>query len=132
MIKIKSCILFSTMLLVAFEFYGQVGIGTTNPSPASMLEVSSTSDGGSTYRGLMPPRVPNISARNAINPSVADAGLLIFVNSTQCLQIWSGSEWIDIRCMDDDIIVVPPGPVLLGIHDFEVSPSGPVLPLVSA
>lgn len=132
MIKIKSCVLFSIMLLIAFEFYGQVGIGTTNPSPASMLEVSSTSDGGSTYKGLMPPRVPNVSARNAINPSVADAGLLIFVNSTQCLQIWSGSEWIDVRCMDDDIIVVPPGPVLLGIHDFEVSPSSPELPLVSA
>lgn len=125
MIKIKSCILFSTMLLVAFEFYGQVGIGTTNPSPASMLEVSSTSDGGSTYRGLMPPRVPNVDARDAINPSAEDTGLLVFVESTLCLQMWNGTDWSDVKCMD---AAPPSGSVLLGLQDFETTSPTPLLP----
>ena len=130
--NIKNFILFSFLLLLTTNYYGQVGVGTVNPSPSSMLEISSTSDGGATYRGLMPPRVPNVTSRNAINPSVSDMGLMVFVNSTKCLQIWSGSEWVNIRCMDDDVIIDPPGPVLLGIHDFEVAPASPLLPLVSA
>ncbi len=126
----RSYFIFLVMILFGANFYGQVGIGTINPSPASMLEVSSTSDGGLTYKGLMPPRVPNVSARNAINPVVADMGLLIFVESTKCLQIWSGTEWLDVKCFSD--VVIPPGPVLLGKQDFEATPSSPVLPLFSA
>lgn len=79
--------------------YAQVGIGTTNPSPASMLEVSGTTDGGSTYKGLMPPRVPTITDRNTINPTSADIGLLIFLQSTNCLQMWNGSTWEDVHCV---------------------------------
>lgn len=125
----KSYFILIAMSMFLTNFYGQVGIGTVNPSPASMLEVSSTSDGGLTYKGLMPPRVPNVSARNAINPSVTDMGLLVFVESTKCLQIWSGTEWLDVKCFTD--VVIPPTPVLLGKQDFEVTPSSPVLPLFS-
>lgn len=83
--------------------FGQVGIGTVNPSNASMLEVSSTSDGGLTYKGLMPPRVPSIAARNTITPNISEAGLLVFVmnngNGQSCLQIWDGGVWNDIYCI---------------------------------
>ncbi len=83
--------------------FGQVGIGTVNPTNSSMLEISSTSDGGLTYKGFMPPRVPNIPARNAITPNISDAGLLIFVmnngNGEGCLQIWDGGVWNDLYCV---------------------------------
>ncbi len=85
------------------NLFSQVGIGTINPSSSSMLEVSSTSDGGNTYKGLMPPRVPNIPARNTITPNISDAGLLVFVmnngNGESCLQIWDGAVWNNIYCV---------------------------------
>lgn len=113
------------LTLVTSAFYGQVGIGTTTPSSASMLEVSSTSDYGLTYQGFMPPRVPDVAARNAIDPSASDVGLMIYVNSNGCLQMWSGTVWINIRCTNN-----ASNPVLLGKHDFENIPASPFLPLI--
>ena len=85
------------------NMHGQVGIGTVNPTSSSMLEISSTSDGGNTYKGFMPPRVPNIVARNEITPNISEAGLLIFVMNNglgqSCLQIWDGGVWNDIYCV---------------------------------
>ena len=85
------------------NLFGQVGIGTVNPTESSMLEISSTSDGGTTYKGFMPPRVPNIPARNTITPNISEAGLLIFVMNNglgqSCLQIWDGGVWNDIYCV---------------------------------
>ena len=92
-------------LAVAFAFFAanlhcQVGIGTTTPSPASMLEIAGSSDGGTTYKGFMPPRVPSIAARDAINPGYSDYGLMVFVmdlpNDVGILQIWDGDSWQDI------------------------------------
>jgi len=82
------------------NLFGQVGIGTVNPSSSSMLEVSSTSDGGLTYKGIMPPRVEVAAQRDLINPSSNDVGLVIFVESIGCLQIWNGTSWENIYCMD--------------------------------
>lgn len=87
------------LCIITFTSQAQVGIGTTTPSSASMLEVSGTTDGGTTYKGLMPPRVPTIADRNTINPTGADVGLLIFLQSTNCLQIWNGSSWEDVHCL---------------------------------
>ncbi|WP_310991913.1 hypothetical protein [Aequorivita marina] len=97
---------FFAMALMLTMSYGQVGIGTTTPSPAAMLEVSSTSDEGTTYKGLMPPRVPTIIERNAINPSEMDAGLLVFVESLRCLQIWNGASWDDVTCTSSPIPIL--------------------------
>lgn len=82
------------------SLFSQVGIGTVNPTNSSMLEVSSTSDGGLTYKGLMPPRVEVAAQRDLINPSTIDAGLVIFVESIGCLQIWNGTTWENIYCLD--------------------------------
>ncbi|SRX56173.1 hypothetical protein [Aequorivita sp. CIP111184] len=80
--------------------FGQVGIGTVNPTNSSMLEISSTSDGGTTYKGFMPPRVDVAAQRDLINPSVNDVGLMVFVESIGCLQIWNGTNWENINCLD--------------------------------
>ncbi|RLD23639.1 MAG: hypothetical protein DRI70_09090 [Bacteroidetes bacterium] len=93
-------LLFSLVLFGTYMSYAQVGIGTTSPTSTSMLEISSTSDGGATYKGFMPPRVPTILNRNAINPTVADEGLVVFVEENECLQIWNGSSWEDIHCLN--------------------------------
>lgn len=99
----KTIVLVFCAGLTIGNLFGQVGIGTVNPTSSSMLEVSSTSDGGNTYKGFMPPRVPNIPARNAIIPNISDAGLLVFVMNNgfgeSCLQIWDGGVWNDIYCV---------------------------------
>ena len=89
---------FVFVLAIVMPIYSQVGIGTITPASSSMLEVSSTSNGGLTYKGFMPPRVPTIVARNVINPAMGDEGLIIYVEETQCLQLWNGSTWEDIHC----------------------------------
>lgn len=94
----KYCLITLFSLLSCFAF-AQVGIGTTNPSTKSMLEVSSTSDGGTTYKGLMPPRVPTIADRNAINPGFSDFGLLVFVEESGCLNMWDGDSWENVSCV---------------------------------
>lgn len=69
----------------------QVGIGTTNPSHAAMLEVSAIS--GTDYKGLMPPRVATQTERDAINATSIDSGLLVFVENTGTFEIWNGIFW---------------------------------------
>lgn len=81
----------------------QVGIGTVTPSAASMLEISSTANGGSTYKGFMPPRVPTQTARDAINPSSTDIGLLVFVLETGTLEIWNGISWEPFHTLSTNI-----------------------------
>lgn len=49
----------------------------------------------------MPPRVPSILNRNSISPSFSDIGLLVFVDEVQCLQIWNGTTWEDIHCLNE-------------------------------
>lgn len=99
---LKNYLLYFALFLLTCNSYSQVGIGTTTPSPAAMLEVSSQSNGTGDYKGFMPPRVPDIAARDAISPSVSDYGLLVFVENTglatSCLQMWIGDSWVDITC----------------------------------
>ena len=99
----KKSLLFFVSTAIVTVSYCQVGIGTTTPSPASMLEISSTSDGGSTYKGFMPPRVPNVASRDAINAGYSDYGLTIFLldypNNQGCLQTWDGDRWETIHCV---------------------------------
>ena len=99
----KKSLLFFVSTAIVTVSYCQVGIGTTTPSPASMLEISSTSDGGSTYKGFMPPRVPNVASRDAINAGYSDYGLTIFLldypNNQGCLQTWDGDSWETIHCV---------------------------------
>ncbi len=94
---------FLVFVLTISEAGAQVGIGTTDPSPASMLEVGSKLNDNN-YVGLMPPRV-TLLQRDNIHASQKDVGLLVFVNdqqnAKQCLQIWNGSSWQDVYCINN-------------------------------
>lgn len=107
--QFKTYFLLFALFLLTTNFYSQVGIGTTNPSPKAMLEVSSQTNGSGPYRGFMPPRVLNIAARNGINPGVSDSGLMVYVLNNgagaSCLQLWDGYDWKDLNCF---IINTPP------------------------
>ena len=115
--------LFVCGLFITFSSFSQVGIGTTTPSTSSMLEVSSQTEGEGPYKGFMPPRVPDVAAQDAINPSPLDFGLLVFIESNGCLQMWSGTVWVNVRCSNNQS-----EPVLLGKQDFEIIPAVPNLP----
>jgi hypothetical protein len=81
-------LLFTTFLMIS-----QVGINTTNPSAAAVLDVSSSSN-GLNFGGLMPPRV-SPSERDAIPVTAADEGLMVYVINppNSQLQIWDGTAW---------------------------------------
>lgn len=87
------------MLMGSGHTLSQVGVGTITPSTKAMLEVSSTSNNGATFKGFMPPRVASIADRDAINPGFRDFGLMVFTEATGCLQIWDGDSWEDISCV---------------------------------
>ena len=120
--KFKHFFLLPAMLFLATTLYSQVGIGTTDPSQAAMLEISSQTNGTGDYKGFMPPRVPNVAARNSIDASSTDIGLLIFVESLKCLQMWNGTGWENVKCFTTD-------PSLLAKQEFETTPSNPLLPI---
>src|SRR5690554_2744123 len=96
----KTYLLHIGALLMSLSLYSQVGIGTTSPSPAAMLEVSSRTNGAGPYKGIMPPRVPDITARDGINTVATDEGLLVYVESLGCLQVFNGSGWESVHCVN--------------------------------
>lgn len=85
------------VFLWSADLFCQVGIGTTNPSPASMLDISSQTNGTGSYKGFLPPRVPDLAARNSIHPGIEEEGLLVYVLSEHALFIWSGTAWETIH-----------------------------------
>lgn len=88
-------------VLICINTYSQVGINTTTPSAASVLDVESSSD-GINYGGFMPPRV-SLAERNSIAATAADDGLLIYLieGNTREVQIWDGVElqWETVYAM---------------------------------
>jgi|TARA_R100000479_G_scaffold33554_2_gene13826 hypothetical protein len=90
-------------VLFIYVASAQVGIGTVNPSPASMLEVSGKTNGGAPYRGFMPARVDTQPDKNQINATSTDVGLLIFVTGTGTLEIWNGISWENIYTLNTNI-----------------------------
>ena len=97
---LKRLILGSIYCLTVISI-AQVGIGTTTPSIASALDINATSNGGLTYKGMLLPRVPTIANRSTINPNAtSDTGMLLFLEQTQCIQMWNGGSWEDIHCLN--------------------------------
>jgi hypothetical protein len=64
-----------------------VGIGTNTPEVSAALDVSSNN------KGFLPPRMTT-SERNAIASKAA--GLMIFNTSTNCVEMYNGSNWINL------------------------------------
>ena len=88
-----------TLLMMSISAFSQVGIGTTSPSDAAMLEINSSTDGGITYQGFMPPRIPTTLDLNNMSPGINDVGLQVFVLETGCLNIWNGVAWSAAPCV---------------------------------
>lgn len=65
-----------------------VGIGTTNPNPSSILDVSSNN------KGLLIPRMTS-TQRNAI--SIPAPGLLVYDTDTKTLWQYNGTAWANIN-----------------------------------
>lgn len=99
---------------VSLIMYSQVGIGTVNPSRASMLEISSTSNNGASFGGFMPPRVSTQFERDSIPLTSTDIGLLVFVESTGTFEIWNGIYWETIYTLSTQAIT-------LAIQDFDTN-----------
>lgn len=110
------------LLFFPVALFSQVGINTTSPSEASVLDVRSTLD-GVRVGGFLPPKV-NLAQRALIPVTSADDGLIVFLSegSTRCLQIYNGTEnsWENMHCL-------ALAPTILGIQDFEPAPATPTL-----
>lgn len=93
---------FALIVLFTSTFvYAQVGINTTSPSDASVLDIESSND-GINYGGFLPPRV-NLTERNAIPVSAADDGMMVYLidGTTRCVQVYDGVDgvWENVFCM---------------------------------
>lgn len=70
--------------LVAGLAQENIGIGTNNPHPSAVLDVTATN------KGFLPPRM-TFEQRNAIvSPA---AGLTLFNITSNCLETWDGFQW---------------------------------------
>jgi hypothetical protein len=74
-------------ILMRLKGNGQLGIGTTTPSPSAKLEISSTT------QGFLPPRMTT-TQRDAISSPAA--GLIIFNTTTSKHQGYDGTTWNDM------------------------------------
>ncbi|MBQ0116591.1 MAG: hypothetical protein KBS98_01600 [Flavobacterium sp.] len=72
------------LLLMGIISYAQVGIGTTNPSPSSILQIDSNS------KTFVPPRMTN-DQMNAINAPLD--GSLVFNSTNDALYLKSSTGW---------------------------------------
>ncbi len=90
-----NCIFFS------FKGISQVGINTSSPSPAAVLDVNSSID-GTNFGGFMPPKV-TLAQRNNIVTTSNDDGLMVFLSegNNRCVQIFNAveSNWGNVYCM---------------------------------
>jgi len=66
---------------------GELGIGTTSPSTKAALDITSTT------KGFLPPRMTT-TQRNAI--ASPPAGLVIYNTTTNNLNSYSGSAWVEL------------------------------------
>lgn len=97
-IKILGTSLILFLYLYDNGLHAQVGIGTNTPSEKVTLEVSSQINGVGDYKGLMPPKVPTEADRDNIPTLPADKGLIVFVVTTNCLDMYNGTDWGHIKC----------------------------------
>ncbi|HLU50626.1 MAG TPA: hypothetical protein VKZ42_00560 [Flavobacteriaceae bacterium] len=117
------------IFLLCYATNAQVGINTTNPSNASVLEIKSSSD-NLHFGGFLLPKV-TLSQRDLIPVGAGDDGMLVFVmdGDNRCLQIYNEGQniWMNVFCYQ---IVTPEYKVLAswemtGLTDYGPSPFDP-------
>ncbi|MBN8652961.1 MAG: hypothetical protein J0L67_16125 [Cytophagales bacterium] len=100
-------------MLVGYAATGQVGIGTNNPNPKSVLELSSPTNN----QGFLVPRLTT-AQRTAIAPITTDKGLLVFDTNINKFHFWSGTAWVAIEDgtgTDNQTLTFTPATGLLAI-----------------
>ncbi|NEV93047.1 hypothetical protein G3567_02655 [Psychroflexus sp. YR1-1] len=94
----KTKLFFIVALLSFYLGYAQIGIGTLNPNPTSILDIESTN------QGLLIPRM-TLAQRDAIaDPAPAD-GLQIYNTTNNTLDIYSNSSWKSFAYSPDSNLV---------------------------
>jgi len=92
------CIILLTGIFCG-QVYGQksVGIGTTNPNPNSIMDLSTTD------KGFLLPRM-STSQRNAIPTGATEEGMLVYDNTNDKFYYWdaSQSQWVAIPGTNTD------------------------------
>jgi predicted NUDIX family NTP pyrophosphohydrolase len=76
----KNVLLILALGFLGFNTFAQIGIGTVNPNPSSILDIESTD------KGFLPPRVANNNL--IVNPAT---GLLIYNITEGCIQVNTGT-----------------------------------------
>jgi len=98
----KRTLFLLTLLSCIAYCEAQVGIGTTTPSNASVLDLNSYVS-STKYGAFLPPRV-TLTQRNLIPVTAADDGMMAYVsgfpNGERCLQLFNGTTltWVSIQC----------------------------------
>ncbi len=123
-LRMKTIVLSIFLFFISFSIFSQVGINTTTPSPAAVLDINSSS-GPSFFGGLMPPKV-TMAQRDLIPVSAADDGLLVYVidNTNRFLQIYDGVDdvWRTIYPATLEFSAVLAGWNVSGVGGFGPSP----------
>lgn len=94
----SKCTLFGIILFCTFfNAYTQVGIGTTNPAPGSILDINSSNS------GVLIPRVELVETTNQlpITAPTPETGLLVFNTATvndvaPGFYYWNGTQWVEL------------------------------------
>jgi hypothetical protein len=97
---IKKLCLYSVFLFT-YTVFSQVGIGTTTPDPAAVLDINSQIETGR-YGGLKLPTV-TLAQRAQITTPVPDGLMLYVVDATsRCVQVYDANiaDWINVYCMN--------------------------------
>lgn len=116
------------LFFLLFNFlasFSQVGINTTNPSPAAVLDVNSSSNGVN-YGGFMLPRV-TLAQRDLIPVTEDDYGLLVYVveGTSRELQVWDGENWQKLFPTTFNVDVTMAAWEVNGVTNFGPSPFNP-------
>jgi uncharacterized protein (TIGR02145 family) len=95
------------LLIISFASKSQnVGIGTSNPNPSAMLEISSNNS------GFLPPRMTSMERDSIQQPA---SGLMIYNTTTDCLQIFSKGRWQNMFCGTNDTTIVTDSTIVTDI-----------------
>lgn len=110
------------LLFTTLTVFSQVGINTTTPSNASVIDVQSSGD-GIHFGGMLPPRV-TLAQRDLIPVTAADEGMLVYVINppNSQLQIWDGSVWQTLFPQNIEFSAVLAAWEVLGVPAFGPSP----------
>ena len=79
-------ILFTFLIVTAFNTNAQVGVGTNSPDTSSMLDVQSTT------KGFLAPRMTTTERDAIIDPTI---GLQIYNITTKTIDSYNGSTWVE-------------------------------------